>query len=177
MLKAILLATSVLVATPAFAQDKPMTDTTQTQDQSATPDQTAPAPADAATATPADQAATATATATPAPQTQAAQPTPAQPATTAEAQPAAQPAASQDQVAQAVSRDFGNYDKDSNGTLSQTEFGAWIGTLRKAAEPTFQPASPDGQTYIGQAFAATDTDKNKSVDKTELTTFLTPKPA
>ncbi|MET0307138.1 MAG: hypothetical protein ABW023_00395 [Sphingomonas sp.] len=176
MLKTILLATSVLVAAPAFAQDKPATTTTQTQDQTATPNQTA---SDPAAATPADAVTTAQATpqTTPAPQTEAAQPTPSQPAEQASAQPAAQPAPSQDQVAQAVSRDFGTYDKDANGSLSQAEFGAWIGALRKAAEPGFQPSSPDGQTYIGQAFAATDTNKNKSVDKTELTTFLTPKPA
>jgi hypothetical protein len=165
MLKSILLATSVLVAAPAFAQDKPATDTAQTAPQVATPDQTAPAPADPAT----------TAQTTPAPATETAQPTPSQPAAQASAEPAAQPAATQDQVAQAVSRDFGNYDKDSNGTLSQTEFGSWISTLRKAAEPTFQPGSPDANTWVGQAFAATDVDKNKTVDKAELTTFLTPK--
>jgi len=165
MLKAILLATSVLVAVPALAQDKPASDTTQSAPQTATPDQTAPAPADPATT------AQTTPQSTPAPATETAQPTPSQPA----AQASAQPAATQDQVAQAVNRDFGNYDKDSNGTLSQTEFGSWISTLRKAAEPTFQPGSPDANTWIGQAFAATDVDKNKTVDKAELTTFLTPK--
>ncbi|WP_256731402.1 hypothetical protein [Sphingomonas sp. dw_22] len=147
-----------------------MTDTTQTQSQTATPDQTDPA-----TATPADPATTAQTTpqSTPAPATQTAQPTPSQPA----AEASAQPAATQDQVAQAVDRDFGTYDKDSNGTLSQTEFGTWIGTLRKASEPSFQPGSPDANTWIGQAFAATDLDRNRSVDKAELTTFLTPKPS
>jgi hypothetical protein len=169
MLKAILLATSVLVAAPAFAQDKPASDTAQTAPQAAAPDQTTPAPADPATT------AQTTPQSTPAPATETAQPTPSQPADQASAQPAAQPAATQDQVAQAVNRDFGNYDKDSNGTLSQAEFGSWISTLRKAAEPTFQPGSPDANTWIGQAFAATDVDKNKTVDKAELTTFLTPK--
>lgn len=173
MLKAILLATSVLVAAPAFAQDKPATDTTQTQPQTAAPNQTAPAPADPAAATPADPAATAQAT--PAPATETAQPTPSQPAAQAAAEPAAQPAATQDQVAQAVNRDFGTYDKDANGTLSQAEFGTWISTLRKAAEPTFQPGTPDANSWVGKAFAATDADKNKTVDKAELTTFLTPK--
>lgn len=168
MLKTILLATSILIAAPAFAQDKPAADTTQAQDPNATPDQTAPA-----TSTPADPATTAQATpqSTPAPATEAAQPTPSQPA----AQATAQPAASQDQVAQAVNRDFGTYDKDANGTLSQAEFGTWISTLRRAAEPTFQPGSPTAATWVGLAFAATDLDKNKTVDKTELTTFLTPK--
>ncbi len=170
MLKKLFLATSVIVSIPAFAQDRPMTDTTQTQSQTATPDQTDPA-----TATPADPATTAQTTpqSTPAPATQTAQPTPSQPAVEA----SAQPAATQDQVAQAVDRDFGTYDKDSNGTLSQTEFGTWIGTLRKASEPSFQPGSPDANTWIGQAFAATDLDRNRSVDKAELTTFLTPKPS
>lgn len=177
MLKTILLATSVIVAIPAFAQDKPATDTTQMQDNT-TPNQTAPAP-DAASATPADPATTAQATpqSIPAPAAETAQPTPTQPAAQASAETPAQPAATQDQVAQAINRDFGTYDKDANGTLSQTEFGSWIGTLRKASESTFQPGTPDANVWIGQAFAATDIDRNKSVDKSELTKFLTPKPA
>lgn len=91
------------------------------------------------------------------------------------AAPAGTPATSATQVAEAVSRDFPGYDKDSNGMLSQDEFGAWMSTLRKASEPTFAPGSPDAQTWVGQAFAATDTDKNQSVSKEELAMFLTPK--
>ncbi|AJP74229.1 hypothetical protein TS85_03265 [Sphingomonas hengshuiensis] len=88
---------------------------------------------------------------------------------------AATPAASPDQVSQAIGRDFGTYDADANGALNQAEFGTWVSALRKASEPTFAPGSPEAQTWVGQAFAATDTDKNQSVTKEELTTFLTPK--
>ncbi|WP_448663532.1 hypothetical protein ACG3SL_02340 [Sphingomonas sp. CJ20] len=177
MLKTLLLASSILVAAPAVAQEAPAQDTMQTAPQSTAPQQTdAPTTAseaatgtqgagtvDAATpdaAAPADAASTAPAADT------------VQPSAT---EPAAAPAATVDQVSQAVTRDFGNYDKDSNGALNQDEFGMWMVTLRKAAEPAFAPGSPEAQTWVGQAFAATDTDKNQSVSKEELTVFLTPK--
>lgn len=194
MLKAILLASSVVIAVPAFAQETPKSDTSQeqqaiqAQDQAATPvagDQ-AKGQQDPATAAQANPQST------PAPAAQAAQPTPAQStaqsdpasAQTMPAQPAQstaeqptqrQPAATQEQVAQVVGRDFGNYDKNSDGALSQAEFASWMGTLRKAAEPSFQPGTPEAETWAGQAFAAADADKSASVNKQELTVFLTPK--
>ena len=211
MLKSLFLATSMLVAVPAFAQDKPATETTQPQQQ--TPPATqAPAPATADDAAPGTQGSGTVEeapAAQPAPATEAAQPTPSQPAAEpaptpaqpAPAQPApaqpgttpataptpdagttgagttaaAQPAATQDQVAQAVGRDFAGYDKDSNGMLSDVEFGAWMSTLRKASEPGFTPGSPEAGVWLGQAFAAADADKSKSINQAELTTFLTPK--
>jgi len=205
MLKAVLLATSMLVAAPALAQDKPATETKPAEQQAA-PKAETPKPATPATT---DDAAPGTQgsgtveeapAATPAPATEAAQPTPGQPAQpaqpaqpnqpapeavpggtsgagTASAQPAAQPAATQDQVAQAVSRDFGSYDKDSNGMLSDVEFGAWMSALRKASEPAFVPGSPDANVWLGQAFAAADADKSKAINQAELTNFLTPKPS
>ncbi|AQR73888.1 hypothetical protein [Sphingomonas sp. LM7] len=199
MLKSILLATSMLVAAPAFAQETPTPETTQNQPQTppateapATTDDAAPGTQGSGTVEEAPAAA-------PAPATETAQPTPtapAQPATTPEpAQPAtapapeaaptgttgagtaaaAQPAATQDQVAQAVTRDFGTYDKDANGALSDVEFGAWMGTLRKASEPAFVPGSAEANVWLGQAFASADADKSKTVNQAELTTFLTPK--
>lgn len=214
MLKAILLATTMLVAAPAFAQDKPATETKQAEQQAA-PKAETPKPATPATT---DDAAPGTQgsgtveeapAATPAPATEAAQPTPGQPAQPAQpaqpgtqpaqpAQPAqptqptpeaatggtsgagtasAQPAATQDQVAQAVSRDFGSYDKDSNGMLNDAEFGTWMSALRKASEPAFVPGSPDANVWLGQAFAAADADKSKAINQAELTNFLTPKPS
>lgn len=208
MLKPMLLATSMLFAIPALAQETPKQDNSQpqqaqpAQDQEATPatDDKQPGaqdkPADAAT----------TAQATPAPAQPATQPTapaegvaqsatgtpaPAQaeqPVATASTPPAnapatrptdsasaATPAATQEQVAQAVGRDFGTYDKDADGKLSQAEFTDWMGTLRKAAEPNFQPGSAEATTWGNQAFTSADTDKNASVNKQELTVFLTPK--
>jgi len=200
MLKPMLLATSMMFAVPALAQETPKPDNSQpaqtapVQDQAATPvtDDKAPGvqeePQDAAATAqatpqptqpaPAQGVAQATTEASPAATASAApaaQPG-AQPATaTAAATPAATPAASQEQVAQAVGRDFGSYDKDADGKLSKTEFADWMGSLRKAAEPGFQPGSAEATTWSSQAFTNADTDKNAAVNKQELTVFLTPK--
>lgn len=200
MLKPMLLATSMMFAIPALAQEAPKPDNSQpaqtapAQDQAATPatDDKAPGvqeePQDAAATAqatpqptqpaPAQGVAQATTEASPAATASAApaaQPG-AQPATaTAAATPAATPAASQEQVAQAVGRDFGSYDKDADGKLSKAEFADWMGSLRKAAEPGFQPGSAEATTWSSQAFTSADTDKNAAVNKQELTVFLTPK--
>lgn len=174
MLKPMLLATSMLFAIPAVAQEVPAQDK---------PAQTAPVPEQATPPVTNDDAAPAaqdqavapatTAEATPAPAEPATQP--AEVASTPAATPAAQPAATQEQVAQAVGRDFGGYDKDSDGKLNATEFASWMGDLRKASEPSFQPGSAEATSWSTQAFASADTDKNASVNKQELTVFLTPK--
>lgn len=198
MFRTILLTTSMLVVVPAFAQDKPPKETTQTQQQEAPATQAPATTDDAAPGTQGAGTVEEAPAATPAPATEAAQPTPTQPATPGQpeqpAQPgtppqpaapggtagagaaAARPAANAAQVAQAVGRDFGTYDKDASGALSDAEFGAWMSSLRKASEPAFVPGSPDANVWLGQAFASADVDKNKSVSQAELTTFLTPKP-
>ncbi|MCX8475930.1 MAG: calcium-binding protein [Sphingomonas sp.] len=186
----------MLVAAPALAQEKPPKETTQTQQQTPPANQ---APATADDAAPGTQGAGTVEeapAATPAPATEAAQPTPTQPATPGQpAQPGtplqpdaapggtsgagtavAQPAANGAQVAQAVGRDFGTYDKDANGALNDAEFGTWMSSLRKAAEPGFVPGSADANVWLGQAFASADVDRSKSVSQVELATFLTPKP-
>ncbi|MBB4098399.1 hypothetical protein [Sphingomonas kyeonggiensis] len=183
----------MMFAIPAFAQEAPKPDNSQpaqaapAQDQAATPatDDKAPGvqeePQGAATtaqatpqptqpATPAEASPAATASAAPTEQP-GAQPA----AETASAAPAAAPATSQEQVAQAVGRDFSGYDKDADGKLSKTEFADWMGSLRKAAEPGFQPGSAEATTWASQAFTNADTDKNAAVNKQELTVFLTPK--
>lgn len=203
MLKPMLLATSMMFAIPAFAQEAPKPENSQpaqvapAQDQAATPatDDKAPGvqeePQDAATTaqatpqptqpapaqgvaqttgTPAEASPAATASTAP-----AAEPGAQPAAETASAAPAATPATSQEQVAQAVGRDFGGYDKDADGKLSKTEFADWMGSLRKAAEPGFQPGSAEATTWASQAFTNADTDKNAAVNKQELTVFLTPK--
>ncbi|MDV3455440.1 hypothetical protein RZN05_00475 [Sphingomonas sp. HF-S4] len=208
MLKTVLLATSMLVAAPAFAQETPAPETTQSQPQTppATNPTTPPATADdAAPGTQGSGTVEEAPAAAPVPATEAAQPTPSQPAPSAEPAPAqpttppaqpdaaatpdtattgttgsgttaaAQPAATQDQVAQAVGRDFATYDKDANGMLSDVEFGAWMSALRKTSEPGFVPGSAEANVWLGQAFASADSDKSKSVNQAELTTFLTPK--
>lgn len=182
MLKYILLATTMTIAAPAMAQEVKTENPPASQPAPTTP---APVEESATTPTPAEQQAV---PATPAEgqpietaTQQPAQPvTPAEQPATATAQtpaPAAteQPATGQAQVAQVVTKEFPVYDKDASGALDQTEFAAWMGALRKASEPTFDTASAEASTWIGQAFAQADADKNKSVNQGELTTFLTPK--
>ncbi|MES2445462.1 MAG: hypothetical protein V4574_21760 [Pseudomonadota bacterium] len=181
-----------------------MSDTTVApQEAPAAAAQTAPPPAEttqpaaeaavAAQPTPETQPATAAAQPTPAepaseaqPATAAAQPAPATPAaeaqpTTAAAAPAApapgQPATDAGQVAQVVTQEFASYDKDASGGLDKTEFGQWMIALRKAAQPAFQAESAEATTWVGQAFAQADVDKNATINQSELTNFLTPKPA
>lgn len=189
MLKPVLLATSMLFAIPALAQETPKQDNSQQQTAPAPEQATPPVTDDKAPgAQDKPQDAATTAQAAPAPAAQPTQPaqgvaqesgtaaTPAQPAeAVAAAKPDATPAATQEQVAQAVGRDFGSYDKDADGKLNQAEFASWMGTLRKASEPTFQPGTAEATTWSSQAFTSADTDKNASVNKQELTVFLTPK--
>jgi len=177
----------MLFAIPAFAQEAPVQDNSQPQQSTPAPEQATPPVTD--DKAPGAQDPAATAQANPAPADPSAQPaqgvaqdsaapaTPDQPAEgVAAAQPGtATPAATQEQVAQAVGRDFGGYDKDGDGKLNQTEFAAWMGSLRKASEPSFQPGTAEATTWSNQAFASADTDKNASVNKQELTVFLTPK--
>ncbi|WP_066799173.1 EF-hand domain-containing protein [Sphingomonas soli] len=154
----------MLIAAPAFAQDVPK------------PAESQPAEAQSAQDVPAAPATTAESATDQAAQPAATPPADSTAATAPEATaPAAQPATSQEQVAQAVGRDFGTYDTDADGTLNATEFAAWMGTLRKAAEPTFAPDSPEAKSWADQAFNSADADKSASVNKQELTAFLTPK--
>ena len=185
MLKYILLATSMCIAVPAFAQETTPPDT-QAQDQKPV---TEPVPA----AQDAPQPAEPQTPANPAPVEAAAQPaTPAPAAPVAEvavpaasaqpvaaAQPAtpAAPATTQDQVAQIVNLEFPKYDKDANGALDKAEFTAWMVALRKMSDPAFAAETPEGQSWLAAAFTQADADKNAGINAVELTSFLTPKPA
>lgn len=190
MLKYVLLATTMCIAAPAFAQETTPADTET------------PAPAPVTEAAPAASEA-APAAETPAPTDTASAPMPTQPeaqqpvagatsqpitepvapAETVAAAPApapapaAAPATTQDQVAQVVTAEFGTYDKNADGSLDQAEFTAWMTALRTASDPAFAANSAEGQAWLAKAFAAADADKNSGVNATELTSFLTPKPA
>lgn len=168
----------MMIASPAFAQDTlttepvPVTQEAPAAEPAAPVTDAAPAPAEAAK--PATN---------PEPATAAAQPTPsepateAQPATAAATPPPGQPATSENQVAAVVTKEFPTYDKDSSGSLDKAEFGAWMVALRTAAQPTFKADSAEATTWISQAFAQADKDKNATINQGELTVFLTPKPA
>lgn len=154
MLKYSLIASAMIISSPALAKTVPA------------PDQSAPS--SMATAPAAPQ--TAPAPAAPAPNAPAANPTPADPAIAA-AQPAPN-ASGGDQVAAVVGKEFPTYDKDSNGTLSKAEFTAWMLALKSASDPSVKATDPATKAWMTQAFVQADSDKSKSVSKDELTNFL-----
>lgn len=90
---------------------------------------------------------------------------------TTEAAPATQPA-TPTQIAQLVDQEFPKYAAGGE-TLTQAQFGAWMTELRSASEPSVTAESPEMKSWVGQAFAQADTDKSKSVSRTELKQFLT----
>lgn len=189
MLKHVLLASAFVISVPALAQNQTQTATPQ-PDTNAAParpqtapvptaptatapaPQTTPAPTAAVPATPpapttADaQPQTAPAPTAPAPNAQAANPAPADSATAA-----ATPANPGAQVAEVVNGEFGTYDKNKNGSLSKTEFGAWMTALRTKADPSLKDDAAN-KSWVAQAFTQADTDKSGTVSKDELTNFL-----
>ncbi|MGV3482027.1 MAG: EF-hand domain-containing protein [Sphingobium sp.] len=145
MIRNLMLVSAFALAAPAFAQQ------TQPPQEPATESTATQPPAEAQTA---PEATTPSATTTPSP-------APAE----------AAPANSANTVAAVVDNDFPAFDADKNGELSKEEFAAWMTKLR-AAQPNAAAASTDTTAWTEAAFAQADTDKNKSVSKGELTTFL-----
>ena len=171
MLKYALLGATMAITAPALAQT---TATTPAADAATA--QTAPttAPTDAAapgTTAPMAQSAP---TAQPAPTTGSAPMGAAPAAQTADAAPAAEPAAPAEQVASVVDKEFGTYDKDTNGNLSEAEFGTWMVALKSQTDPTTDANAAATKSWNKAAFAQADADKSKSVSKTELAGFLAP---
>lgn len=146
MLKSIIIASAVVISAPVFGQ-------------TAQPSAAVPPGAQQGAAN-IDPSQSAPSAQTPAPAESA-------PAQTTTAQPA-----SGAQVAEVVGTEFPTYDKDGDGALSAKEFGAWMVTLKTASDPSTKATAPATRTWIAQAFAQADADKNKKVSKGELTTFL-----
>lgn len=71
-----------------------------------------------------------------------------------------------------IASEFPTYDKDGNGSLSTAEFDAWMMALKEKSGGAAMSAA-EKSTWLKGAFAAADTDKNKVVSQTELTTYLT----
>ena len=168
MLKYILLASAMTISAPVLAQDKPA-DSQVAPTTQAAPTQTAP---EATPASPDPAATDPAATDVASPNETVAEAAPADPAA-APVQTAAQPVTKADQIAQVVSTEFPSYDKDSSGSLNETEFSSWMVALKTASDPTTKAESAATKTWVNQAFATADTDKNKSLSKTEVTGFLT----
>jgi Ca2+-binding EF-hand superfamily protein len=154
MLKYVLLAGAMTLSAPAFAQTAPTQDMAPQPTQSAptTTDQTVPTQPAPQTAVPADSATA-----------------PAQ-----DAVAATQPVAAT-QVADVVTKEFPSYDKNGDGNLSAKEFDAWMVALKTASDPSTKATAPATKTWLNQAFAQADTDKNKKVSQAELTGFLSQK--
>lgn len=175
MLKYALLAGAMTIAAPALAQTAAnptpgaQAATPTAPVQAATPDQAmTTAPKDAAM----PQTSAPTSTAQAQPQSTAPQPTTPQPTTAPTEQAATQPAPSGDQVAQVVDTEFPTYDANKDGKLSASEFSTWMVALKTKTDPTTKATSPDTKKWVSAAFIQADTDKNKSLSKTELTGFL-----
>jgi hypothetical protein len=165
-MKYLLGVTALALSTTALAQ------TTTTTTSATPPAATTATPAAPATA-PAQSTTESTTVTTTAPTTAAdAQATTSttQSTTTAQAAPAPTPAADPKAV---LAQQFPTYDKDGNGTLSQTEFAAWLGEM-KTAQNTEKLTPAQISKWANDSFAKADKDKSKSVTVAELQGFLVP---
>ena len=143
MMKYAFLGAAMMVSAPVLAQVTPA------------PAQTTPSAPQAAPATTVDPAQT------------------AQPAASTEAAPAGgQVQATGSQIAQVVDTQFPTYDKDGDGKLNKAEFAQWMVALKSQTDPSTKAEAPATKKWVGSAFAQADTDKDKTVSKTELTGFL-----
>ena len=157
MLKQVLLIGAAAISFPALAQNTPPADNTappptEQVDPAVSEPQPAPVAGTPAPSAPSESAA---------PTGDAAEPAPA-------SEGAATPA----QIAQIVDHEFSTYDADKSNDLNQSEFAAWMKKLRTATDPTVDPESEQIKTWVGQAWAAADADTSGSVNKDELTGFL-----
>lgn len=94
---------------------------------------------------------------------------PVQPVPTPAPAVAAKP--TQAEVAQAVDQQFGTYDRDANGALSQAEFSAWMSALKAQANARAASAAEEA-AWNNAAFRQADHDRSATVTKVELTGFL-----
>lgn len=158
----LLTASSLLAlsAAPALAQD---VNNTGQQDHMghANPNAATPAtPAVPATpAQPADDGMSAT------PAVPATPATPAAPTTSAEPRAVT--------VQRVVDAEFPTYDANTNGNLESDEFSKWVLALYDRSGDANAPKDEAAKAkWAKAAFASADTDKNKSISKAEMNTFL-----
>ncbi|APX66951.1 EF-hand domain-containing protein [Sphingomonas sp. gentR] len=142
MMKYAFLGAAMMVSAPVLAQVTPA------------PAQTTPATPQAAPATTSDPAQT------------------AQPTADVSVSTQGQVQANGSQIAQVVDTQFPTYDKDGDGKLNKAEFAQWMVALKSQTDPSTKAEAPATKKWVGSAFAQADTDKDKTVSKTELTGFL-----
>lgn len=154
MLKSIVIASAMLVSAPVFGQvaqpSAAVPAGTQQTPTNTDPSQSAPSGQAQLPGAPTDSA-----------------PTQGAPAETAAAQPA-----TGSQIADVIGKEFPTYDKDGDGSLTAKEFDTWMVALKTASDPSTKATAPGTKSWLTQAFAQADTDKNKKVSKGELTSFL-----
>ena len=179
MLTQVLIAGTMMIAGPALGQVAQSTrpaPATSAQDQSTTVDRSATTADTQATSQAPMQSTQGSDTPQAAQATPPDQPTAAPDAQAAQAQPApsasGQPAAGNSAVAQVVDQGWSTYDKNGDGKLSESEFGAWMVALKQQSDPATKATSPATRKYVATAFAQADKDKSRSVSKGELTSFL-----
>jgi hypothetical protein len=78
------------------------------------------------------------------------------------------------QVAAVIEAGFPKYDIDKDGKLSESEFKQWISDLKTSElAATGKPTDATVVTqYASAALSSADSDRDKSVTREELTTFL-----
>ena len=87
---------------------------------------------------------------------------------------AATPANPGNAVATIVDTEFPAYDADSDGELSQAEFSRWMVALKAQETKATGQTLPEAEVtaWANGAFVTADTDKNATISKPELVTYL-----
>ena len=76
-------------------------------------------------------------------------------------------------VQRLVEAEFPTYDANTNGNLESAEFGKWVLALYDKSGDANAPKDEVAKAkWAKAAFASADTDKNKSISKAEMNTFL-----
>ena len=192
MIKFLLLASTMIVAAPALAQTTAPTPPVTEGAPTTQPDATTPSQTAVPTSKPANPAAP-SATAQPTdPQTtpgatnngMTVQTDPTNGSSTGSTttrdttggkptgQTASNDANKADAVKAIVDQEWASYDADKDGSLNATEFGGWMVALKSKADPSTKAEDPATKTWAAGAFASADSDRSKSVSRSELTGFL-----
>lgn len=87
---------------------------------------------------------------------------------------AATPANPGNAVATIVDTEFPAYDTDRDGQLSQAEFSRWMVALKAQETKATGQTLPEAEVaaWANGAFVTADTDKNATISKPELVTYL-----
>lgn len=84
------------------------------------------------------------------------------------------PANQASQVAAIVESEYPVYDTDKSGELDKAEFSKWLLALKQQEMQASGKTLPEAEltAWVSAAFLTADADKNGTVSKPELTTYL-----